>query len=135
MVVLKTPLTANGQTIYGWLYCKSERLDDENFTQKTVAYNAYLYALEKFQKRGGSISDDGRIWTDTDGSWFSVQDFMFKMKVYSENKEASLRYTLIESNTPFLWNDGELDDHLILSADFIRRYLPNYDLYKEGDGV
>ena len=136
MVILKTPLTIKSGgsklvgTVYGWLYQKSERLQDEDFIKKVVAYNAYLLAIKKFQ---GSISDDGMIWTDTDGSWFSVKDFMFQIKVYSENKQEARQYQMVESDIPFVaLNETEVDDHLILSEDFINRYYPQYKQFREG---
>lgn len=136
MVILKTPLTLTddnglGVIVYGWMYRRTERLN-EDFIKKVVAYNAYLIAVKKFQDKGGVISDDGKIWTDpTNGSWFSVRDFMFQLKVYSENKEAALQYLLVENDTPFVANENEIDVNLILSEDFIKRYYPQYQYGKE----
>ncbi|MCH5240304.1 MAG: hypothetical protein J1F38_08765 [Muribaculaceae bacterium] len=135
MVILKTPLTITDNkgvvsNIYGWLYKRTER-QNKDFIKKVVVYNAYLIAVQRFTERGGSISEDGYLWTDTNGSWFSVTDFLFQIKTYSENKEAAQQYLLVENDTPFVANENEIDDNLILSEDFITRYYPQYKYGKE----
>ena len=125
LVIFERPIQIANNSIYGIVYNKrTEQRNTEN-GNNLADYVSYLVGCEKFLKNGGTISDDGKLWSYPDG----VHELMCNHSLFRLLEllmRDIVKIKTIEFDQPIEWNEGEVDEDgspcLILDRALIERY-------------
>ena len=127
IVVLDRPISIDNNQIYGVLFNVEQELIRRENEDDILAYVYYLVGVARFKRNGGTISDDGSIWTLPEeratfryGAGFG--------RLVSHLMRGAVRLQKYELGNRIEWNEGEVDDEntsLVISPALIDRYVPN----------
>ena len=127
IVVLDRPISIDNNQIYGVLFNVEQELIRRENEDDILDYVYYLVGVERFMQNGGTISDDGSIWTlPEDRATFRYDAGLGRLVCHLMRGEVRLqKYDL---NNHIEWNEDEVDDEntcLVISPALIDRYIPN----------
>ena len=127
IVVLNRPISIDNNQIYGVLFNVERELIRRENEDDILAYVYYLVGVARFMQNGGTISDDGSIWTlPEEKATYKYGAGLGRLVCHLMRGEVRLqKYDL---GNRIEWNDGEVDDEntcLVISPALIDRYVPN----------
>ena len=127
IVVLDRPISIDNNQIYGVLFNVEQELIRREDEDDILAYVDYLVGVARFKQNGGTISDDGRIWTlPEEKATYKYGAGLGRLVSHLMRGEVGLqKYDL---GNRIEWNEGEVDDEntcLVISPALIDRCLPN----------
>ena len=127
IVVLDRPISIDNNQIYGVLFNVERELIRRENEDDILAYVYYLVGVARFMQNGGTISNDGSIWTLPEeratfryGAGFG--------RLVSHLMRGAVRLQKYDLGNRIEWNEGEVDDEntsLVISPALIDRYFPN----------
>lgn len=127
ILVFDRSIKINDNTIYGLVYNAEFKKSNTEDWNNLSTYVAYLVGTEYFLKNGGSISDDGYLWTMPD----KIHTIMCNTslhRILDVLMKGVVDYKTFEFDDPIVWEEGEVDDdgetaHFIISPELINRYI------------
>ena len=125
MVIFDRPIQITDNTIYGIVFSKiAEQRNKENGNDISD-YVSYIVGCESFLKNGGSISNDGRLWSYPDGVHeLLCNQSLIRLMVMLMRDIVKIKVN--EFDKPIEWNEGEVDDEnspcFIINMELIDRY-------------
>ena len=127
IVVLDRPISIDDKQIYGVLFNVENELIRRENEDDILAYVYYLVGVARFKQNGGTISDDGSIWT------LPEERATFRYGaglgcLVSHLMRGAVRLQKYDLGNRIEWNDDEVDDEntcLVISPALIDRYVPN----------
>ena len=127
IVVLDRPISIDNNQIYGVLFNVENELIRRVNEDDILDYVYYLVGVERFMQNGGTISDDGSIWTlPEDRATFRYDAGLGRLVCHL--MRGAVRLQKYDLGNRIEWNEGEVDDEntcLIISPALIDRYVPN----------
>ena len=125
IVVLDRPISIDNNQIYGVLFNVENELIRRENEDDILDYVYYLVGVERFMQNGGTISDDGSIWTlPEDRATFRYDAGLGRLVCHLMRGDVRLqKYDL---GNRIEWNEGEVDDEntgLVISPTLIERYI------------
>lgn len=125
MAIFGRPIQIENNTIYGIVYDKKVEQRNKENGNDLSDYVSYMVGCERFLKNGGTISDDGRLWSYPDG----VHELLCNRSLYRLLEMLMrdiVRIKVLEFEQPIEWNEGEVDDEsspcFIIDTALIERY-------------
>ena len=127
IVVLERPISIDNNQLYGVLFNVEQELIRRDNEGDILDYVYYLVGVARFKQNGGTISDDGSIWTlPEDRATYKYGAGLGRLVSHLMRGEVKLKkYDL---GNRIEWNEGEVDDEntcLVISPALIDRYVPN----------
>ena len=127
IVVLDKPISIDNNQIYGVLFNVEQELIRRENEDDIVAYVYYLVGVARFKQNGGTISDDGSVWTlPEDRATFRYDAGLGRLVCHL--MRGAVRLQKYDLGNRIEWNGGEVDDEntcLVISPALIDRYVPN----------
>ena len=125
IVVLDRPISIDNNKIYGVLFNVENELIRRENEDDILDYVYYLVGVERFMQNGGTISDDGSIWTlPEDRATFRYDAGLGRLVCHLMRGDVRLqKYDL---GNRIEWNEGEVDAEntgLVISPTLIERYI------------
>ena len=131
IVVLDRPISIDNNQIYGVLFNVEQELIRRENEDNILDYVYYLVGVARFKQNGGTISDDGRIWTlPEEKATFRYSAGLGRLvsRLVSHLMRGAVRLQKYDLGNRIEWNEGEVDDEntcLVISPALIDRCLPN----------
>ena len=126
IVVLDRPISIDNNQIYGVLFNVEQELIRRENEDDILDYVYYLVGVARFKQNGGTISDDGSIWTlPEDRATFRYGAGLGRL--VSHLMRGVVRLQKYDLGNRIEWNEGEVDDEntsLVISPALIDRYVP-----------
>ena len=126
IVVLDRPISINDEKIYGVLFNVEQELIRRENEDDILTYVYYLVGAARFKQNGGTISDDGSIWTlPEDRATYRYGASLGRL--VSHLMRGAVRLQKYDLGNRIEWNEGEVDDEntsLVISPALIDRYVP-----------
>ena len=127
IVVLDRPILIDNNQIYGVLFNVEQELIRRENENDILDYVHYLVGVARFKQNGGTVSDDGSIWT------LPEERATYKYgaglgRLVSHLMRGAVRLQKYDLGNRIEWHDGEVDDEntcLVISPALIDRYVPN----------
>ena len=125
IVVLDRPISIDNNQIYGVLFNVENELIRRENEDDILDYVYYLVGVERFMQNGGTISDDGTVWTlPEDRATFRYDADLGRLVCHLMRGEVRLqKYDL---GNRIEWNECEVDAEntgLVISPTLIERYI------------
>ena len=127
IVVLDRPISIDNNQIYGVLFNVENELIRRENEDDILAYVYYLVGVARFKQNGGTISDDGSIWTLPEERATYKYSAGFG-RLVSHLMRGAVRLQKYDLGNRIEWNEDEVDDEntsLVISPALIDRYVPN----------
>ena len=125
IVVLDRPISIDNNQIYGVLFNVEQELIRRENEDDILDYVYYLVGVERFMQNGGTISDDGSIWTlPEDRATFRYDAGLGRL--VSHLMRGEVRLQKYDLGNRIEWNEGEVDAEntgLVISPTLIERYI------------
>ena len=125
IVVLDRPISIDNHQIYGVLFNVEQELIRRENEDDILAYVYYLVGVARFKQNGGTISDDGSIWTlPEDRATFRYDAGLGRLVCHL--MRGAVRLQKYDLGNRIEWNDGEVDAEntgLVISPTLIERYI------------
>ena len=126
IVVLDRPISIDNNQIYGVLFNVEQELIRRDNEGDILDYVDYLVGVARFKQNGGTISDDGSIWT------LPEEKATYRYgaglgRLVSHLMRGEVRLQKYDLGNRIEWNEGEVDDEntcLVISPALIDRYVP-----------
>ena len=126
IVVLDRPISIDNNKIYGVLFNVENELIRRENEDDILDYVYYLVGVERFMQNGGTISDDGSLWT------LPEERATYKYgaglgRLVSHLMRGAVRLQKYDLGNRIEWNEDEVDDEntsLVISPALIDRYVP-----------
>ena len=127
IVVLDRPISIDDKQIYGVLFNVENELIRRENEDDILDYVYYLVGVARFKQNGGTISDDGSIWTLPEEMATYKYSAGFG-RLVSHLMRGAVRLQKYDLGNRIEWNEGEVDDEntcLVISPALIDRYVPD----------
>ena len=125
IVVLDRPISIDNNQIYGVLFNVEQELIRRENEDDILAYVYYLVGVERFMQNGGTISDDGSVWTlPEDRATFRYDAGLGRLVCHL--MRGAVRLQKYDLGNRIEWNEGEVDAEntgLVISPTLIERYI------------
>ena len=126
IVVLDRPISIDNNQIYGVLFNVEQELIRRENEDDILDYVHYLVGVARFKQNGGTISDDGSIWTlPEDRATYKYGAGLGRL--VSHLMRGAVRLQKYDLGNRIEWNDDEVDDEntsLVISPALINRHVP-----------
>ena len=126
IVVLDRPISIDDKQIYGVLFNVEQELIRRENEDDILAYVYYLVGVARFKQNGGTISDDGCIWTLPEEKATYKYGAGFG-RLVSHLMRGAVGLQKYDLGNRIEWNEDEVDDEntcLVISPALIDRYVP-----------
>lgn len=107
-------------SIYGLLFNKKERHDDDLWSWELNRYMCYLQGAERVQNNGGGLAPE--VFYTPSGRMIKL-DIELKNLICRLMNDKRMGYRIIEFIKPLVIGENEADDIFIISADFISKCI------------
>ena len=125
IVVLDRPISIDNNQIYGVLFNVEQELIRRENEDDILDYVYYLVGVERFMQNGGTISDDGSVWTlPEDRATFRYDAGLGRLVCHL--MRGAVRLQKYDLGNRIEWNEGEVDAEntgLVISPKLIERYI------------
>ena len=125
IVVLDRPISIDNNQIYGVLFNVEHELIRRENEDDILDYVYYLVGVERFMQNGGTISDDGSIWTlPEERATFRYDAGLGRLVCHL--MRGAVRLQKYDLGNHIEWNEGEVDAEntgLVISPTLIERYI------------
>ena len=129
IVVLDRPISIDDKQIYGVLFNVELELIRRENEDDILDYVDYLVGVERFMQNGGTVSDDGSIWTlPEERATFRYDAGLGR--IVGHLMKGEVKFRKYDLGNRIEWNDGEVDDEntcLVISPALIDRHLHRMD--------
>ena len=105
-------------SIYGLLYNKQEKHNEDLWRWKLNRYVCYLQGCERVQCNGGKLAPELVI---TSGGNMISLNVRLKNLIYRIMKKEIIRYRIIETVEPIVIQSNEVEDNLVISQQLLGR--------------
>ena len=127
IVVLDRPISIDDKQIYGVLFNVEQELIRRENEDDILDYVYYLVGVARFKQNGGTISDDGSIWTlPEERATFRYGAGLGRL--VSHLMRGAVRLQKYDLGNRIEWNEDEVDDEntcLVINPALIDRYVPD----------
>ena len=105
-------------TIHGLLYNRDQKHNDDLWLWELNRFICYLQGCENVQKNQGKLVPEQ--WITSDGNIIAL-DVSHKNFIYTAMRDRMIGYKIVESDLPYMIEEGDTEDVFVISPDFIIR--------------